>query len=245
MDWFVLKYDEYVRLEPDSEGVLRSPHLARPCLDTKALLAHDRRSILTTLELGLQDRDAATATPPDPMCIQWQRNGVNVPGADGDAYAFPLKRTDEGARPRALVAGADPGRRTPGDPVPRRNGRPHGGFRRCGRARPPRIARLRRGGGRSYQLPVHRRLRRTVDRRFLARGFGLGRHHIPFPPEALAGEGTMVGPAKSFPRPEAFVFTRDGEERPEFEPRGSRGSRRSRRLRAVPSRYWGWACAAS
>lgn len=47
---------------------------------------------------------AATTTPADPMCIQWQRNGVNIPGANGDTYTFKLTKADQGARYRALVA---------------------------------------------------------------------------------------------------------------------------------------------
>ena len=54
LDWFVLQEDEFVRLEPDAEGILRSPHLPGLWLNTKALLAHDRQGVLRTLEEGLK-----------------------------------------------------------------------------------------------------------------------------------------------------------------------------------------------
>ncbi len=56
VDWFVLLEDEYVRLEPDAEGIVRSPHLAGLWLNTRALLAHDRPAVLQTLEEGLKAR---------------------------------------------------------------------------------------------------------------------------------------------------------------------------------------------
>jgi Uma2 family endonuclease len=56
VDWFVLREDDYVRLEPDSDGILRSPHLPGLWLNTKALLAHDRRELLRTLDEGLKVR---------------------------------------------------------------------------------------------------------------------------------------------------------------------------------------------
>ena len=58
VDWFVLQDDEYACLEPDPEGVLRSPTLPGLWLNTQALLAHDRRGVLDTLEAGLQARNA-------------------------------------------------------------------------------------------------------------------------------------------------------------------------------------------
>jgi hypothetical protein len=45
---------EYVPLQPDSEGILRSPHLAGLWLNVRALLAQDRRQHLRTLDDGLQ-----------------------------------------------------------------------------------------------------------------------------------------------------------------------------------------------
>lgn len=47
---------------------------------------------------------AATSTPADLLCIQWQRNGISIPGANGDTYTFKLTKADQGARYRALVA---------------------------------------------------------------------------------------------------------------------------------------------
>ena len=57
VDWFVLGEDDYIRLEPDAEGILRSPHLSGLWLDTRALLAHDRPGILRTLDEGLKARE--------------------------------------------------------------------------------------------------------------------------------------------------------------------------------------------
>jgi Uma2 family endonuclease len=56
VDWFVLRDDEYVRPEPDCHGVLRSPHLPGLWLNTKALLAQNRREVLLTLDEGLKAR---------------------------------------------------------------------------------------------------------------------------------------------------------------------------------------------
>jgi len=56
VDWFVLREDEYVPVEPDTEGILRSPYLPGLWLNTKALLAHDRQGVLRTLEEGLKAR---------------------------------------------------------------------------------------------------------------------------------------------------------------------------------------------
>ena len=46
----------------------------------------------------------ATNTPASPLCIQWQRNGVNIPGATGTNYARFLDKADSGAKFRAVVA---------------------------------------------------------------------------------------------------------------------------------------------
>ena len=58
VDWFVLREDEYVRLEPNSNGVLRSPFLPGLWLKTNALLTHDRRGVLQTLDEGIRSREA-------------------------------------------------------------------------------------------------------------------------------------------------------------------------------------------
>jgi Uma2 family endonuclease len=60
VDWFVLHEDEYVRLEPDAEGILRSPLLPGLWLNTKALLGHDRPTVLGTLDDGLKARGPST-----------------------------------------------------------------------------------------------------------------------------------------------------------------------------------------
>lgn len=58
LDWFVLREDDYTRLEADPNGVLRSPFLSGLWLNTKALFLHDRRGVLQTLDEGLRSRDA-------------------------------------------------------------------------------------------------------------------------------------------------------------------------------------------
>jgi hypothetical protein len=46
----------------------------------------------------------AETSPADPICIQWQRNGINIPGATGATYTRYVNSDDEGARFRALVS---------------------------------------------------------------------------------------------------------------------------------------------
>ncbi|MBM3839304.1 MAG: hypothetical protein FJ398_15310 [Verrucomicrobia bacterium] len=46
----------------------------------------------------------ATNAPAVPLCIQWQRNGVNIPGATGTNYVRFLDKADHGAKFRALIA---------------------------------------------------------------------------------------------------------------------------------------------
>lgn len=47
---------------------------------------------------------AATVSPTNYVCIQWQRNGVNIPGATGASYTRFLDKADQGAKFRAVVA---------------------------------------------------------------------------------------------------------------------------------------------
>jgi hypothetical protein len=47
---------------------------------------------------------AATTTPTNYVSIQWQRNGVNIPGATGTNYTRFLDKADNGAKFRAVVA---------------------------------------------------------------------------------------------------------------------------------------------
>jgi Uma2 family endonuclease len=56
VDWLVLQEDDYVRVQPDGEGIIRSPHFPGLWLNTKALLAFDRLAVLKTLEAGLNSR---------------------------------------------------------------------------------------------------------------------------------------------------------------------------------------------
>lgn len=47
---------------------------------------------------------SASTTPSTDMCIQWQRNGINIPGANGATFTTLLSKSDNGAKFRALVA---------------------------------------------------------------------------------------------------------------------------------------------
>ena len=47
---------------------------------------------------------AADVSPTNYVCIQWQRNGVNIPGATGTNYTRFLDKADNLAKFRALVA---------------------------------------------------------------------------------------------------------------------------------------------
>jgi hypothetical protein len=47
---------------------------------------------------------AAAVSPTNYVCIQWQRNGVNIPGATGTNYTRFLDKADDGAKFRAIVA---------------------------------------------------------------------------------------------------------------------------------------------
>ncbi|MBI2948564.1 MAG: Ig-like domain-containing protein [Verrucomicrobia bacterium] len=46
----------------------------------------------------------ATNAPAAPLCIQWQRNGVNIPGATGTNYTRFLDKADHGVKFRAVIA---------------------------------------------------------------------------------------------------------------------------------------------
>ncbi len=52
LDWFVLENDEYVRLQADDQGIIRSRYFKGLWLNVPAMLAHDRRAVLRTLETG-------------------------------------------------------------------------------------------------------------------------------------------------------------------------------------------------
>lgn len=47
---------------------------------------------------------AASTASAAAMCIQWQKNGVNIPGANGTTFTTLLSKSDNGAKFRALVA---------------------------------------------------------------------------------------------------------------------------------------------
>ena len=52
-DWFRLKAGEYIKLEPNADGVICSQIFPALWLDTRALLAGDLAKVLTVLQLGL------------------------------------------------------------------------------------------------------------------------------------------------------------------------------------------------
>lgn len=53
LDWFVLRADEYVQLEPDTDGLLKSETFPGLWLDAAALLRGDLSTVLTTVQRGL------------------------------------------------------------------------------------------------------------------------------------------------------------------------------------------------
>jgi Uma2 family endonuclease len=57
VDWFVLREDEYVRLEPDADGIVRSSFFPGLWLNTKGLLAHERLGVLKALDEGIKTRE--------------------------------------------------------------------------------------------------------------------------------------------------------------------------------------------
>lgn len=59
IDWFVLRAEEYVRMEPDAEGVLRSEVFPGLWLHTAALLRGDMASVFATLQQGLASSEHA------------------------------------------------------------------------------------------------------------------------------------------------------------------------------------------
>ncbi|MCS6815546.1 MAG: Uma2 family endonuclease [Cyanobacteria bacterium] len=57
LDWFRLQAEDYVNLQPDSEGILRSIVFPGLWLALPALLAGDMTQVLATLQQGLQSPD--------------------------------------------------------------------------------------------------------------------------------------------------------------------------------------------
>lgn len=53
LDWFVLEDTEYVRLSPDTDGLMKSRVFPGLWLDPAALLAQDTAGVLRTLQAGL------------------------------------------------------------------------------------------------------------------------------------------------------------------------------------------------
>lgn len=47
---------------------------------------------------------SANVSPTDPAAVQWQRNGVNIPGAHNAIYTRYMDKADNGARFRAIVS---------------------------------------------------------------------------------------------------------------------------------------------
>lgn len=59
LDWFVLRADDYARLEPDADGLLKSKTFPGLWLDAPALLRGDLATVLTTLQRGLASPEHA------------------------------------------------------------------------------------------------------------------------------------------------------------------------------------------
>ena len=60
VDWFALENDEFVALEPDADGLLRSRAFPGLWLDPAALIAGDMRRVLDVARRGLDDPAHAT-----------------------------------------------------------------------------------------------------------------------------------------------------------------------------------------
>jgi Uma2 family endonuclease len=59
LDWFTLEDDEYIPITADAQGIVRSRYFNGLWLNKPALLAHDRRAVLATLEEGIKARPDA------------------------------------------------------------------------------------------------------------------------------------------------------------------------------------------
>jgi Uma2 family endonuclease len=57
LDWFVLENDEYVLLQPDRDGVIKSRVFPGLWLATSSLLALDMKTVLAILQQGLNSRE--------------------------------------------------------------------------------------------------------------------------------------------------------------------------------------------
>lgn len=62
IDWFVLHAGQYARLEPDTQGVVRSEIFPGLWLDTAALLSGDLAGVLATVQRGLTSPEHAAFT---------------------------------------------------------------------------------------------------------------------------------------------------------------------------------------
>jgi hypothetical protein len=59
VDWFVLKDEQFVRLEPDADGVHRSPSFPGLWLSSQALVRGEMAEVLRVLQLGLDSPEHA------------------------------------------------------------------------------------------------------------------------------------------------------------------------------------------
>ncbi len=53
LDWFVLENGEYISLDPDSDGIIRSRTFNGLWLNVSALLDGEMQSVMATLQAGL------------------------------------------------------------------------------------------------------------------------------------------------------------------------------------------------
>jgi Uma2 family endonuclease len=70
LDWFVLREEGYQRLQPDADGIFRSPVFPGLWLDVEALIRGDLAAVLATLQRGLSTVEhaafVARLNPPAP-----------------------------------------------------------------------------------------------------------------------------------------------------------------------------------
>lgn len=82
-------------------------------LSTNADNSHNPEIILTGQPVNASGEENGsvnfsvdfTATPDDPVCVQWQKNGVNIPGGTGASYTIDLLTSaDNNAKISAVIA---------------------------------------------------------------------------------------------------------------------------------------------
>jgi hypothetical protein len=76
---------------------------AQPSPAAPSVVAHSKVTLTVAVASNLSSSNAATAN--GPVVIQWQKNGVNIPGATGTSYTTPyLSTSDNGAAFRVVAS---------------------------------------------------------------------------------------------------------------------------------------------